>query len=185
VFEMLQAEVGSAKIMANRSFPTRGHLMIDFTLPSGDGKQISLYDYRGRSSMVLFFAATPEASEEEALLSSLVRHYNEIREQDSEVLLVLPSSRDRADRVRRRTKAALFPVLADEGMHVYKSVGAFGALPTPAPALFVTDCFMEVHAAWRVGAGDSLPGVKEVLSWLAYLDSVCPECTQAEWPKED
>jgi peroxiredoxin len=181
---MLQAEVGSTKLTAYARFPTRGHLMSDFRLSCCDGKQISLYDYRGRSSIVLFFAANPEACEEEALLSCLVRHYGEIRDQDSEVLLVLGSSRDRAEQVKRRMKAP-FPVLADEDMRVHRAVGAFGAQAVPAPALYVTDRFMEVHAAWRLGTGDSLPSADEVLSWLAYLDSVCPECTQVEWPKED
>ena len=35
---MLQAEIGSAKVTAGESLPTRGHLMPDFTLPSSDGK---------------------------------------------------------------------------------------------------------------------------------------------------
>jgi hypothetical protein len=54
---MLQAEIGSAKVTAAESFPTRGYLMPDFTLPSSDGKQVSLYDYRGRSNLVLFLSA--------------------------------------------------------------------------------------------------------------------------------
>ena len=52
---MLQAEVGSAKITQPNRYPTRGHVMCDFTLPSTDGKRISLYDYRGHSSLVLIF----------------------------------------------------------------------------------------------------------------------------------
>ena len=55
---MLQAEIGSAKVTAAKSFPTRGHLMPDFTLSSSDGKQVSLYDNRGRSKLVLFFSIT-------------------------------------------------------------------------------------------------------------------------------
>ena len=27
--------------------------------------------------------------------------------------------------------------------------------------------------------------ISEVLSWLNYLDSQCPECTQIEWPTDD
>ena len=53
---MLQAEIGSAKVTAAESLPTRGHLMPDFTLSASDGKQVSLYDYRGRSNLVLFLA---------------------------------------------------------------------------------------------------------------------------------
>jgi len=53
---MLQAEIGSARVTAAGSFPSRGHLMPDFTLLSSCGKQVSLYDYRGRSNLVLYFA---------------------------------------------------------------------------------------------------------------------------------
>jgi hypothetical protein len=42
---MLQAEIGSAKVTAAESSPTRRHLMPDFILASSDGKQVSLYDY--------------------------------------------------------------------------------------------------------------------------------------------
>jgi peroxiredoxin len=51
---MLQAEIGSGKVTAAESPPTRGHLMPDFTMSSSDGRQVSLYDYRGRSNLVLF-----------------------------------------------------------------------------------------------------------------------------------
>jgi hypothetical protein len=50
---MLQAEVGSAKITQAHRYPTRGLVMCDFTLPSTDGKRISLYDYRGHHSPIL------------------------------------------------------------------------------------------------------------------------------------
>lgn len=57
---MLQAEIGSARATAGESLPTRGHLMPDFTLPSSAGKQVSLYDYRGRSNLALFLSVPPE-----------------------------------------------------------------------------------------------------------------------------
>ena len=66
---MLQAEIGSAKVTATGSLPTRGHLMPDFTLPSSDGKQVSLYDYRGRSNLVLFFAGRTQDSAEALCLA--------------------------------------------------------------------------------------------------------------------
>jgi hypothetical protein len=46
---MLQSEVGSAKLNPAHSFPARGRLMCDFTLPSAEGGQVSLYDYRGHA----------------------------------------------------------------------------------------------------------------------------------------
>ena len=70
-------------------------------------------------------------------------------------------------------------------MRVHKSVGAVGAQAVPASAPYITDRFLEVFGAWRTGTGDPLPDISEVLSWLNYLDSQCPECTQIEWPTDD
>ena len=180
----MQAEIGRAKLTPAHSIPSRGHMMCDFTLPLIEGKPISLFDYRGRANLVVFFAGDPDHTEGQRLLSSLAEHYAEIRDQDSEVLLVLACSRERAGWVKAQSQLP-FPVVVDENAQVHKEVGAFRGQAGFAPALYVMDRFMEVHAAWHTGFGGTLPGVPDVLSWLAYLDSVCPECTQVEWPNEE
>jgi peroxiredoxin len=179
---MLQAEIGSAKVTAAESFPTRGHLMPDFTLSSSDGKQVSLYDYRGRCNLVLFFAGRTKDSSDSPLLSALAQRYGEIAATDSEVVVVLAESVAQADEFRRKMH---FPVLSDPDMRVHNMVGASGAQAVPAAALYITDRFLEVFAVWRTGTGDRLPDISDVLSWLTYLDSQCPECTQIEWPTDD
>jgi peroxiredoxin len=181
---MLQAEIGSAKVTAAESFPTRGHLMPDFTLPSSDSRQVSLYDYRGRSNLVVVFAGPAQDSAENQLLSALAQRYGEITDADSEVVIVVAESIGQTEEFRRKMQFP-FPVLADTDMHVHNSVGASGALAVPAAALYITDRFLEVFAVWRTGVGDRLPDISEVLSWLNYLDSQCPECTQIEWPTDD
>jgi peroxiredoxin len=181
---MLQAEIGSARVTAGESLPTRGHLMPDFALPSSDGKQVSLYDYRGRSNLALFFIGTAQDSAKNQLLSALAERYREITDTDSEVVVVVAESIEQADEFRRKMQFP-FPVLADADMHVHNSVGASGAQAVPAAALYITDRFLEVFATWRTGAGEHLPDISDVLSWLAYLDGQCPECTQVEWPSDD
>lgn len=181
---MLQAEIGSAKITAAENLPTRGHLMPDFTLSSSDGKQVSLYDYRGRANLALFFAGRAQDAGDDALLSALVARYGEIAQTDSEVVVVLAESVAHADELRRKMHFPL-SVLSDPDMQVHNLVGAAGAQAVPASALYITDRFLEVFAVWRTGIGDRLPDISEVLSWLAYLDSQCPECTQIEWPADD
>ena len=181
---MLQAEIGSAKVTAAESLPTRGHLMPDFTLLSSNGKQVSLYDYRGRANLALFFLGRTQDAGDNALLSALAARYSEIAETDSEVVVVLAESVAQADEFRRKMHLP-FPVLFDPDMRVHNMVGASGAQAVPAAALYITDRFLEVFAAWRTGTGDRLPDISEVLSWLTYLDSQCPECTQIEWPADD
>ena len=181
---MLQAEIGSAYVTAPGSLPTRGHLMPDFTLSSSDGKQVSLYNYRGRSNLVLFFAGRTKDSTDSPLLSALAKRCGEIAETDSEGVVVLAESVAQATEFRRKMH---FPVsvLSDPDMRVHNMVGASGAQAVPAAALYVTDRFLEVFAAWHTGTGDCLPDVTDVLSWLNYLDSQSPECTQIEWPRDD
>jgi len=181
---MLQAEIGSAKVTAAESLPTRGHLMPDFTLSSSDGKQVSLYDYRGRSNLVLLFAGRTKDSTDSPLLSTLAKRYGDIAETDSEVVVVLAESVAQADEFRRKIHFPV-PILSDPDMRVHKMVGASGAQAVPAAAMYITDRFLEVFAVWRTGAGERLPDISDVLSWLTYLDSRCPECTQIEWPVDD
>lgn len=181
---MLQAEIGSARVTAGESLPTRGHLMPDFTLHSSDGRQVSLYDYRGRSNLALFFVGLGQDYGENQLLSALAKRHREITDTDSEVVVVEAESIRQAEEFRRKMQFP-FPVLADADMRIHKSVGASGAQAVPAAALYITDRFLEVFATWRTGAGERLPDISDVLSWLAYLDSQCPECTQIEWPSDD
>ena len=181
---MLQAEIGRAKVTAAKNFPTRGHLMPDFTLSSSGGKQVSLYDYRGRSNLVLFFVGCTKDSSDYPLLSALAKRCGEIAETDSEVVVVLAESVAKADEFRRKMHFPV-PVLSDPDMRVHNMVGACGAQAVPGAALYITDRFLEVFAVWRTGSGERLPDITDVLSWLNYLDSQCPECTQIEWPTDD
>lgn len=183
---MLQAEIGSGKVTAPTSFPTRGHLMPDFTLSSNDGRQVSLYDYRGRSNLVLLFAGRTKDSTDSPLLNALAKRYGEIAETDSGVVVVLAEPAAQADDFKRKMHFLVsVPVLCDPDMRVHHAVGASGAQEVPAAALYITDRFLEVFAVWRTGIGDRLPDITDVLSWLNYLDSQCPECTQIEWPRDD
>jgi thioredoxin-dependent peroxiredoxin len=122
--------------------------MPDFTLPSTDGKQVSLYDYRVRSNLVLVFAGRTKDSTDSLLLSTLAKRYGEIAETDSEVVVVLAESVAQADEFKRKIH---FPVavLSDSDMQVHKMVGACGALSVPGAALYITDRFLEVFAVWR------------------------------------
>lgn len=179
---MLQAEIGSARLTPDGSLPKRGLLMRDFTLPSAEGGQVSLYDYRGRANLALLFAGDSEQPAK-ALLAELTRRYAEIRDQDAEILLVVAGSREQAKQLKQQSGLP-FPVLADEDKHVHCAVGAVRAKGAAAAAVYLTDRFFEVYSLWRTGEGQSLPEAAEVVKRLAYIDSECPECTQIEWPKD-
>lgn len=181
---MRQAEVGSAKLTEEGVYPSRGHLIRDFTLPSTGGKPVSPYDYRGRSNLVLIFAGDVGQTGVQAYLAGLAQRSAAIRDQNAEMLLVLACSRERAERIQSQEKLP-FLVLTDEDMRIHGMVGAIGAHGTASTAIYLTDRFLEVFAAWRTAEGNTLPDASEILSWLEYINSQCPECTQAEWPTDD
>src|SRR5205814_8175599 len=70
----------------------------------------------------------------------------------------------------------------DDGAHTHPSVGATAAGERPAPAVFVTDRFREIFAAYLPGHGSALPGAKAILDWLVFINIQCPECGVPEWP---
>jgi len=42
--------------------------------------------------------------------------------------------------------------------------------------------FREIFAAYLPGHGLALPGAKEILDWLVFINIQCPECGVPEWP---
>jgi peroxiredoxin len=180
---MWQAEIGNAKVNAATRLLGRGDRMDDFTLCSTDGAQVSPYDYRGRSSLVVFFAGDASDAGQQALYAGLATDYSAIREHGAEVLLILPHSLAKEN--AKTQPGPPFPVLLDLDSTVHKAVGAVSVEGAFIPALYVTDRYLEVYAAWRSAEGHTPPTVAEVLSWLAYIESECPECTQIEWPKDE
>ena len=76
--------------------------MPDFTMSSSDGRQVSLYDYRGRSNLVLFVAGRAQDSAEDPLLSALSKRYREITDTDSGALAVMTDSVGQAEELRRK-----------------------------------------------------------------------------------
>lgn len=177
---MLQAEVGSAKVTATGAFPGRGHLFPDFSLPSALGRVVSPQEFRGQSNLILVFAGEYQHPAAKGLVAELSAKFSQIREDNTEVLLIVTCSPEQASQIRTDQNLP-FPLLVDEDGHVHKLIGIDAEEGT---AVFVADRFLEVAATWSGAKGESLPGAPEILSWLEFLESQCPECTQAEWPAD-
>jgi hypothetical protein len=64
---------------------------------------------------------------------------------------------------------------------VHRSLGALDRSGVPRLALYVTDPYGEVFAAWRTLAGDASPTAQEILDWLEFINRQCPECFPPEW----
>lgn len=176
---MSQAQIAGGAISSPGQCPTRGYRLREFTLTSADGKQVHLSDYRGRSDLVMLLAGKAEPAC--VLLAELGHHYSQLREAEAQVLAVFEGSRQEAAGVAENLVLP-FPLFVDEDGSVHRQLGATDSEGRPAPALYITDRYGEVFAAYRSAAGQGLPRADEVLNWLAFINSQCPECEPPDWP---
>ena len=67
---------------------------------------------------------------------------------------------------------------------MHREFGAADEAGRPAPAVYITDRYGEVFGSYRSAGGQALPKLEEILDWLAFINSQCPECEPPEWPLE-
>ena len=159
---------GSAIVQRGETFP-------GFTLP--DGFAALLESYRGRRNLVVVFAADVMGeSPVTAFVQELLSRTEELTAEAAQVVVIVTSPHIAAQRGPKG-----FPTLLDDGGHVHRAVGATDAAGRPAPAVFVTDRFREIFAAYLPARGPELPGAKDILEWLVFINIQCPECGVPEW----
>jgi peroxiredoxin len=156
-----------------------GEVLPGFMLSDIDGSSVSLESYRGRTNLVVVFAGDKmDESPVAVLLEELVARTEELTLEAAQVVVAVTSLPAAIPQSGRWT----FPVLVDVGARIHRHVGATDTAGRPAPAVFVTDRFREIYAAYLPGHGSALPGTKEILEWLVFINIQCPECGVPEWP---
>jgi len=100
-----------------------GDMAPDFTLPSNDGKEISLKDFRGKKVVIFFYPKddTPGCTKEAC---SFRDNLSKVRKKGAEILGIS------ADSVASHRKFSekfdlTFPLLSDESKNVLKSYGVW------------------------------------------------------------
>jgi len=176
---MLQAEIAGRRIAAPPEAPANGALIGDFQLSSAEGKQILLSEHRGRSNMVLILAGESKGAAD--FLSKLQRHQTELAENEAGVLVVFAGSQQHASDLKNSLHLD-FEVVADKDGRVHRLLGATDPAGHLCPAVFITDRFGEVYAAYSGANNKVLPGFDEVLRWIEFINRQCPECGAREWP---
>jgi peroxiredoxin len=163
-------------VTARNELPSKGRRLRDFELPSAAGRLVRLSDYRSRSNPVLVFA--DESAGAMQLLQNLAAQHSQIKNEEAEVLVM----RSRELAAEAKQLKLPYPVLADEDGRIHRQVGAIDFEGHDAAALYVTDHFGEVFGVYRTHDGQPLPGVADILKWLEFVNSQCPECEPPEWP---
>lgn len=155
----------------------RGEILPRFTLPALDGSAVVLESYRGRRNLAVVFAADVIGeSPITALLRELRWRAEELTAETAQVLVIVTSPS-----IIARPGPKVFPTLLDAGGRIHRAVGATEAAGRAAPAVFVTDRFREIFAAYLPGRRSGLPGAQEILDWLVFINIQCPECGVPEW----
>ena len=50
-----------------------------------------------------------------------------------------------------------------------------------SPLLIIAERWGEIWAAWCGGQEQRMPSNQDILGWLTFIESQCPECTMREW----
>lgn len=175
---MSQAEIAGGAVTPENELPSRGRRIRDFALTSALGLTFQLSDYRGRANLVLIVDdGGPETAK---LLSDAASHYSEIKNEEAEVLAILSTSQLAAE-AKQRLRLP-YPVVADEQGRIHRRLGAADARGHEYWAVYITDRFGEVFGLYRRSEGQLLPDIADILNWLEFVNSQCPECGPPEWP---
>lgn len=176
---MSQAEIAAGRVTLPGEMPAKGRRFPDFELTAASGHQVRLSDYRGRSSLVLVFADDQRTMAD--LLIEMARLYERFKEEESEIIVVEQCARDECARIKEQLKLP-FLMLSDGDGHIHREVGASDERGRTAAAVYVTDRYGEVFAVYRTSDGQKLPRASDLLEWLEFVNSQCPECEPPEWP---
>lgn len=163
--------------MTGQAFDRRGALLPPLTIPESDDSAGFVERYRGRRNLVVVFAAEmAKDSPVSRLLQQLRLRAAELTAELAQVLVIVTSPHMAA-----QSGSIGFPTLLDEGGSIHRELAAGDAAGRLAPAVFVTDRFREIFAAYLPGHGSGLPAAQEVLDWLVFINIQCPECGVPEW----
>lgn len=154
--------------------PRKGHLLPDLWLATRDGVEHTVAAYRGHKTCVVI--ATGDQGSD--FLHHLADRTSDFLAEEVVVVAILPHAPDdmpeRGDAADRR-----FPIVAfDAGGKAHARIaGGSGAW-----AVYVTDRYGEITAAWRADTHPSPPSIDEILEWARYTNLRCDECFPSEWP---
>lgn len=150
-----------------------GKLLPFFALPETGGGQIRNWDFHGRRNLVIVFVPDPDCEKCRDWLKQLTLVHDEIQEEEAEILVIAAGSREKAGSLKHELRLR-GRVLADEAGEVLQRFGLGQGELGQFGFVIITDRYGEIYyetSSERL----ELPSVEEILSWLRFIESQCPE----------
>lgn len=148
-----------------------------FMLPSSQGREVKLWDYKMRKNLIILFYHGGECSWCREELKMFAENYGELVELETEILAISSGGLDRS-RSLSVELALPYPLLSDpEGRVIEKYTYWRQNKKAAVPSIFVTDRYGALYYQCIVKEITELPERAEILSWLNFIQSQCPECS--------
>jgi peroxiredoxin len=176
---MSQAEIAGGQVTPANELPAKGYQPPNFRLISVLGRPVQLSDYRGRCNLVLVFM--DDRRETAELLSEIAARHAEFKSEETQVVAIAQLPPKECSPTKDRLELP-YSLLLDEDGRVHREYGASDSLGRAAAAVYVTDRYNEVFGIYRTCDGQALPTSTDILNWLEFINSQCPECEPPEWP---
>lgn len=139
-------------------------------LPRAGGGTVTLRD-PARGAVVVAYLARPSDPDAREYVAALRAMESEFRQWYGRAVVVAGTDAGGTADVSTDERMGT-PVVPDPGGEVRRTLG----IQEGGTALFIADRWGQLYGAWRGVAADELPEMEEIVEWLRFLATQCPEC---------
>jgi peroxiredoxin Q/BCP len=136
-----------------------------------------VWDYKMRKNLVILFYHGSVCSSCRERLKTFAARYEELVKLETEILAISSEGAE----ISRRLSAELglpYPLLSDPEGRAIEAYTYWGvSRRTALPSIFVTDRYGTLHYQCIADEVTRIPNPEEVLSWIEFIQSQCPECS--------
>ena len=147
------------------------------------GQTVRAWDYKQKRNLVIAFLHAGCRGYEE-FLAKLATRAAELTEGEAAALVVFPQPPPAALSESLPAQMIIASDITGRSQRVFLGSAAFGPAGQERVGVFVADRYGELYAQWAGQTENELPGVEDVLRWLAQIQVACEECGISHWPAE-
>lgn len=156
----------------------KGALIPAFRLPSTEGRNLGPREFKQRNNLILAFLHEGGCGSCRTLLTTLAQSYQHFQGLNTEILAIVGGDKKIAEDLHCQMRLP-FPFLFDPAE---RTAALCLGEHTPRPAILVADRYGGLWARLLPLKDDGIIDVKEVLQWLEFIETQCPECNVPDLP---